>query len=149
MRQAINPKVRFEVFKRDQHQCRYCGHGPPDVKLEVDHVIPVAEGGRNDIDNLVTACAACNRGKGATSLEVVQPATDDVVQHWVAHLSRAFDYPADPVSVSTFLARLPKKRIERARFLARYHRNSPRSGEGAWRYFCGICWRFIKEQKAA
>ena len=39
-----------------------------DVILEVDHVLPVCEGGTNDIDNLVTSCKDCNRGKGKTKL---------------------------------------------------------------------------------
>lgn len=65
---AVTPKVRFEVFKRDNFTCRYCGRKTPEVVLEVDHVVPVAEGGTDDMDNLVTACWECNRGKGKTLL---------------------------------------------------------------------------------
>jgi len=64
-RQAISKKLRFDVFKRDGFVCQYCGAHPPQVVLEVDHIHPVAEGGTNDVDNLVTACFHCNRGKGA------------------------------------------------------------------------------------
>lgn len=64
-REAIGKKLRFEVFKRDGFCCQYCGGNAPNVNLEVDHVIPVAEDGTNDIDNLITACENCNRGKGA------------------------------------------------------------------------------------
>lgn len=71
MRQAIGKKLRFDVFKRDRFVCVYCGAHPPDVLLEVDHIHPVAEGGTNDFDNLVTACEACNRGKGAEPLTSV------------------------------------------------------------------------------
>lgn len=39
--------------------------------LEVDHVHPVAEGGTNHIDNLLTACFDCNRGKGAGLLTAI------------------------------------------------------------------------------
>ena len=63
-RKAIPKKVRFEVFKRDKFTCTYCGRKAPDVVLEVDHIIPVAEGGKNDIMNLTTSCRDCNRGKG-------------------------------------------------------------------------------------
>jgi 5-methylcytosine-specific restriction endonuclease McrA len=42
---AVTPKVRFEVFKRDNFTCRYCGRKTPEVVLEVDHVVPVAEDG--------------------------------------------------------------------------------------------------------
>jgi 5-methylcytosine-specific restriction endonuclease McrA len=38
------------------------------VVLEVDHVVPRAEGGSDDTMNLVTSCFDCNRGKGAVPL---------------------------------------------------------------------------------
>lgn len=69
-RVGLSRRLRFEVFKRDGFLCRYCGRGVgPDVVLEVDHVIPVAEGGPNDPVNLVTACFDCNRGKSKVLLE--------------------------------------------------------------------------------
>lgn len=68
---AVGPKLRFDVFKRDDFTCRYCGQKTPKVILECDHIIPRAEGGTDEIENLVTACWACNRGKGATLLDSV------------------------------------------------------------------------------
>ena len=67
-RVAISKKLRFEVFKRDAFTCQYCGQKAPDVVLNCDHVKPVAEGGTNDILNLITSCFDCNSGKGARSL---------------------------------------------------------------------------------
>lgn len=32
--------------------------------LEVDHFIPVSEGGTNDVENLIFSCRPCNRSKG-------------------------------------------------------------------------------------
>lgn len=63
-RKPISKKLRFEVFKRDSFRCQYCGRSAPDVILEVDHIVPVAEGGKNDVMNLITSCRDCNRGKG-------------------------------------------------------------------------------------
>jgi hypothetical protein len=60
--------LRFEVFKRDGFTCQYCGSKPPDVTLEADHIVPVSDGGTDEIDNLITACFSCNRGKGARQL---------------------------------------------------------------------------------
>lgn len=67
-RKTITKKLRFEVFKRDSFTCQYCGRMAPDVVLEVDHINPVANNGKNDIMNLVTSCFDCNRGKGKTRL---------------------------------------------------------------------------------
>lgn len=64
-RKSLSPKIRFEVFKRDRFTCQYCGSKAPDALLEVDHVVPVAEGGADDFLNLLTSCKTCNGGKGA------------------------------------------------------------------------------------
>lgn len=68
-RTAIKKSVRFEVFKRDNFTCQYCGQAAPDVVLHVDHINPVAGGGDNDIMNLLTACESCNLGKGARRID--------------------------------------------------------------------------------
>jgi len=65
-RRPLSKKLRFEVLKRDGYVCQYCGHGAPKVVLHIDHIVPVARGGSNDIENLVTACEACNSGKRAS-----------------------------------------------------------------------------------
>ena len=66
MRKALSKRVRFQVFDRDGHTCHYCGATPPDTKLEIDHIVPVARGGNNCERNLVTACVDCNAGKSDT-----------------------------------------------------------------------------------
>ena len=55
---AVTKRMRFEILRRDNHACRYCGATAPDVKLAVDHVTPVALGGTDSPDNLVASCAA-------------------------------------------------------------------------------------------
>ena len=67
-RRALSKKIRYEVLKRDKFTCQYCGRMAPDVILEVDHINPVAEGGTDDLFNLITSCRDCNRGKGKTPL---------------------------------------------------------------------------------
>lgn len=77
-RKPVSKKLRFEVFKRDGFACQYCGASPPDVELELDHIIPVAEGGLNIEANLITACFECNRGKSSVTLSKC-PATIDML----------------------------------------------------------------------
>jgi 5-methylcytosine-specific restriction endonuclease McrA len=38
---AVSKRTRYEVLRRDNHACRYCGGIAPDVILTVDHVTPV------------------------------------------------------------------------------------------------------------
>ena len=68
---AISKKQRFEAFKRDGFACQYCGRKPPEVTLELDHINPRARQGKDDIENLITACFDCNRGKGKIPLEKI------------------------------------------------------------------------------
>jgi hypothetical protein len=57
-------KIRFEIFKRDNFTCQYCGRTPQDgANLLIDHRLAAANGGKEEFDNLVTACFECNIGK--------------------------------------------------------------------------------------
>lgn len=67
-RAGISKKIRFEVMKRDSFKCQYCGRSAPDVVLVIDHIHPVADGGENDITNLITSCFDCNAGKSDRKL---------------------------------------------------------------------------------
>jgi hypothetical protein len=62
---AVSKRLRFEILRRDNHCCKYCGAKAPDVVLRVDHVVPVALGGSDDPSNLVAACDPCNSGKSS------------------------------------------------------------------------------------
>lgn len=64
---SVPSRLRFEVLRRDNHACRYCGAAAPGARLHVDHVVPEALGGPTTPDNLVTACEDCNQGKASTS----------------------------------------------------------------------------------
>ncbi|MFJ6566564.1 HNH endonuclease [Streptomyces sp. NPDC091292] len=72
---AVSKRLRYEILRRDNHACRYCGATAPRVKLNVDHVIPTSLGGSDKPDNLVTACVECNSGK-TSSLPNAEPVAD-------------------------------------------------------------------------
>ena len=78
MRKALSKRTRFEVFKRDGFRCMYCGNRPPEVVLVIDHVVPVCEGGSDEVDNLVSSCYACNAGKSGVPLTDTPPAFDEM-----------------------------------------------------------------------
>jgi HNH endonuclease/Homing endonuclease associated repeat len=60
---TLSLRKRFFVLKRDGFTCKMCGANGLGVKLEVDHITPIAKGGSDDLDNLQTLCFECNRGK--------------------------------------------------------------------------------------
>ena len=51
---TVSKKLRFEIFKRDNFTCRYCGKKTPEVVLEIDHIIPKSKKGKDDESNLIT-----------------------------------------------------------------------------------------------
>jgi len=60
----VDKAIRIKVLERDNYKCVLCGRSARDgVVLEVDHIIPRAKGGGNNIENLQTLCFDCNRGK--------------------------------------------------------------------------------------
>ena len=168
---AVTKRLRYEVLRRDNHTCRYCGASAPDVKLTVDHVTPVALGGSDDPTNLVTACAACNAGKTSSSpdAEVVEDVEQDALR-WSRAMERAariqaqerarfqvfVDYFDDewtePVPDDYthalhrfFLAGLEFDQIEEAVYITM---TAPGvRTENLFRYFCGVCYRIIEERQ--
>ncbi len=52
-------------MQRSGHRCEYCQsqdkYSP--VFFTIDHIIPISEGGSNDLENLAYACPLCNRLK--------------------------------------------------------------------------------------
>jgi hypothetical protein len=64
---AISKRLRYEILRRDNYTCRYCGATAPNAALTIDHVIPEALGGGDDPSNLVAACSDCNGGKSASN----------------------------------------------------------------------------------
>ena len=66
----INLKLRQKILERDRYTCQLCGHKSGEqyqdgsnVKLEVDHIAPLTQGGRTVEENLWTLCSRCNAGK--------------------------------------------------------------------------------------
>lgn len=53
-------KIRRLVLQRDHRVCAYCC----DDADEVDHIVPVCQGGMNSDENLTASCKRCNRTKG-------------------------------------------------------------------------------------
>jgi 5-methylcytosine-specific restriction endonuclease McrA len=53
--------TRYEIFNRDKYTCQYCGE--ESRHLTLDHVIPRYRAGQHTWENVVSACADCNRRK--------------------------------------------------------------------------------------
>lgn len=74
---TINPQLRNEILERNGFTCQLCGAGPGDtdpfnphrkVRLHIDHIIPISQGGTDNKDNLRVLCSACNQGRSNVQL---------------------------------------------------------------------------------
>ena len=61
--------MRSEVFTRDENRCVYCGEQLPSTELTIDHLVPVALGGLDEMTNWATCCKPCNQRKAAVPLD--------------------------------------------------------------------------------
>ena len=172
---SLSKKVRFEVFKRDKFTCQYCGSTPPNVVLEVDHILPKSKQGKDDIDNLITSCFDCNRGKSNNLLTSI-PRTikeksdkeeeklmqlkeyNKILKRRMNNLKKQSNKISDiynkhfegfelseyfiNTSLIPFLKKIPFENVKEYMQIAclRLGRNE----DAAIKYFCGICWRSIK-----
>lgn len=80
-REQIGARLRFEILRRCNFACYYCGV-PASLgvkQLHIDHVVPVALGGGNEPWNLVAACWDCNAGKtnGMPTDELIRRVRED------------------------------------------------------------------------
>jgi hypothetical protein len=59
----VPPLNNETLFKRDAHICMYCGQRFLSNQLSRDHVTPLSRGGKDNWNNVVTACRSCNNLK--------------------------------------------------------------------------------------
>ena len=175
-RKPISKKTRFEVFKRDNFTCQYCSAKPPKVPLEIDHILPVCKKGTNNIDNLITACFDCNRGKSGIELTSIPSTLIEKSERKKIALAQYKEYQK--------ILNLEKKQIESDIDLVEYIYTTSFKGwcfsdnfrlsvkkfikvlgvelvceymesscikiyydrDDVLKYFCGICWNNIKDK---
>ena len=53
----------MNLLWNNEHVCKECGKEPPEIKLHIDHIIPVSLGGKSDSKNLQFLCNECNLKK--------------------------------------------------------------------------------------
>jgi len=56
-------KTRWWQQKTAAGMCHYCGRKAAHGDLTMDHLLPLARGGRSTKDNLVPCCKSCNSRK--------------------------------------------------------------------------------------
>ena len=101
------------IAERAAYRCEYC-HAPESVfnfAFEVEHILPQARGGSDDLDNLALACRACNLFKSdfetgqdeesQAEAALFHPRRDTWEQHFGVDAERAALVGRTPVGRAT------------------------------------------------
>ena len=177
-RKAIGKKTRFEVFKRDAFTCQYCGATPPKAILHIDHIVALAAGGENHVDNYITSCEPCNLGKGSRDLKVAAPSLKDKAALVAEREAQLLGYQEilqasrdrleeEQWRVADVIDPGSPERGMKLDWLSSIRRfitarglhdvldaaeiasdRYPCRGRKTFLYFCGICWNRIREDEA-
>lgn len=166
---AVSKRLRFEVFKRDDHTCQYCGRSAPEVVLQVDHIQPTSLGGENKPANLITACRDCNAGKGSSTPDaprIEAPSVDGL--RWARAIEEAaadhrryreaeqeaiaaFRYhwpvttcPDDHEATIRKFVRLGLDAADIVHVLEQANKRATGGLRHTWLYFCKVCWSEVR-----
>ncbi len=92
---GMSPQLRNEILERNGFTCQLCGAGPNDpdpfnpsrkMRLHIDHIIPISQGGSDDKDNLRVLCSACNQGR--SNIQPISESARNILAR-IRRLSRA------------------------------------------------------------
>jgi len=92
-RPYIPPELDRRIREEARNRCGYCLSPQHLVmaRLQIEHIIPLSEGGKNDETNLWLACPLCNRYK-SNKTTAPDPSTGEWVplfnprtQNWFEH----------------------------------------------------------------
>ncbi|KAM3108012.1 HNH endonuclease [Phormidesmis sp. 146-33] len=102
-RRKLSPELQQQVRQQASELCEYC-HASEQwqyVQFTIDHILPIAQGGTDDLSNLALACFHCNRRK-TDKTTTIDPQTDRQIplfnprqQGWNEH----FIWSADGLTI--------------------------------------------------
>lgn len=174
---SVSKRLRFEILRRDNFTCRYCGKTAAEIELHVDHVLPVTLGGKDEATNLVTSCEPCNTGKSsiapdaslvadieekalvwgralALAVEQRETALDEKRQLLEYFENEWMDRYTNPVPIGHDWAETVTRFYSYGLSVAELDDaidiayQSPVKAENVWKYFCGVCWRKVDDLRA-
>lgn len=149
----MKASLRFEILRRDNWTCGYCGRHAPEVRLQVDHIKSRANGGTDDPANLITSCSDCNAGKGSAPLGSVPASASEVAHREALTAKRASHIrarwqersrviPPDQSTVERFLRQLEFEDVLEAAEAA----TRPWEIRDREAYFCACCLKKIRSR---
>ncbi len=110
-RGSIPKSIREGIYSRDEYICQYCLQEIDPEELTIDHLVPLAHGGLDEVTNYVTCCRTCNGMKADRPLEEFADTVGVKVVDLPVHGDPIIDNEELPIEI-----RVIRKRIfDRAR----------------------------------
>jgi 5-methylcytosine-specific restriction endonuclease McrA len=94
-------KIRVAILRRDNNTCYYCGIP---TATTVDHLTPVEQGGDDNFNNLVSACANCNYSKGNRTEEQYIKARNKKHRSKMINKTQFFEHAKTPPTPAMFFS---------------------------------------------
>ena len=73
-RAYLSARAKASVVRRQEYLCAECAHDLDALVVEFDHILPLALGGTNDIENFQALCRPCHLGKTGTDITRISKA---------------------------------------------------------------------------
>jgi hypothetical protein len=108
-RGSIPKAMRMQIFARDGDRCVFCGATLAGEDRTIDHLIPLALGGLDEMVNYVTACKPCNEQKGSMPLAQFAAALGLAIPALPVHGDPVLDNQAIPASIRAIRASIHQK----------------------------------------
>ena len=105
-RGSIPKSMRDEIYSRDEYKCQFCLNSPDLAELTIDHLVPLALGGLDEMTNYVTCCRSCNAAKADMPLKDFVQQVKTEIEDLPVHGDQIIDNDRLPVEI-----RIIRKRI--------------------------------------
>ena len=105
-RGSIPKKMRNEIFQRDSFICQFCQEKFDATELTIDHLVPLALGGLDEMTNYVTCCRGCNGRKADMPLDEFAREMNIDVEDLPIHGDLVIDNEKLPIQIRILRKRL-------------------------------------------
>ena len=105
-RGSIPKKMRVEIYQRDSFTCQFCQKKFDANDLTIDHLVPLALGGLDEMINYVTCCRRCNTRKADMPLEEFAREMNINVEDLPVHGDTVIDNDKLPIQIRILRKRL-------------------------------------------
>ena len=104
-RKKLKKEERENIYNKYNGRCAYCGSKIEYKDMQIDHVVPLRIGGKDEISNMLPSCRSCNHYKATLDIEgfrkylskIHDRLTRDSVAYRVAERFGIVEYKTDKV----------------------------------------------------